>query len=168
LKRGTLALPAAWPGWSDAGSLVIPVPLSAWRPPESAITVDGGAFAPKHELHVTVIGKTLGAAVRARIDGPELRDAFGSQRWRLRRSGWRVRLRKAGDDGDFKESIVEPVALPAMARVHAWLGERLGCTLPVPPPHVTLYVRGDPEGIGVPDAESCRRLRVGAPWRADD
>jgi hypothetical protein len=34
----------------------------------------------------------------------------------------------------------------------------------VPPPHVTLYVRGDAEGIGVPDEASLARSRCGE-WR---
>jgi len=160
--RGAIALPAAWPGWSESGALVAAIDPAAWAPPASPLVVDGEAFAPKHELHVTVVGKKLGEAVRALVDEAELRRAFGAQRWRLRRTGWRVRLRKQA-----KESIVEPVALPAMARFHAWLGARLGVALPVPPPHVTLYVRGDAEGVGVPDAETCARYRIGAPWRAD-
>jgi hypothetical protein len=52
-----------------------------------------------------------------------------------------------------------------MARFHAALGALLGRALPVPPPHVTLYVHGDAEGIGVPDAASLERYRVGAAWR---
>ena len=52
-----------------------------------------------------------------------------------------------------------------MARFHARLGGLLGESLPVPPPHVTLYVRGDAEGIGVPDDATLAACRVGAPWR---
>jgi hypothetical protein len=51
-----------------------------------------------------------------------------------------------------------------MARFHGWLGQALGRALPVPPPHVTLYVRGDAEGIGVPDEASLARYRCGE-WR---
>jgi hypothetical protein len=166
LSRGaTIELPSAWPGWSAADTLVIAIDPRAWAPPSRPVEHDGCAFAPKHELHVTVVGKALGAQVRAAIvagglDEAALRDAFEAQRWRLRRSGWRVHLRK----DDSVESIVEPIALPAMARFHGWLGRALGRALPVPPPHVTLYVRGDAEGIGVPDGAALARLRVGKPW----
>jgi hypothetical protein len=161
-----IELAPAWPGWSAANTLVIAIDPRAWAPPSQPVEHDGREFAPKHELHVTVVGKTLGAQARAAIaagdlDEPTLRRAFTAQRWRLRRSGWRVHLRK----DETVESIVEPVALPAMARFHAWLGRALGRSLPVPPPHVTLYVRGDAEGIGVPDAATLARLRAGTPWR---
>ena len=160
-----IALPAAWPGFDAAGAIAIPVDPACWAPPTSGCTVAGRIFSPKHELHVTVIGKALGLrlqdAMRAgRFDERAVQSAFASQRWRLRRSGWRLHLRKQA-----KESVIEPVALPAMARLHARLGALLGDTLPVPPPHVTLYVFGDAEGIGVPDATTLADYRVGAPWK---
>jgi hypothetical protein len=159
----------AWPGWSPTGTLVLAVDPARWAPPAAPFVIDDVVFAAKHELHVTVVGRALGAEVLAaiaegRIATGALRDAFAAQRWRLRRSGRRLRLRKlppAGGAGTVIESVIEPVALPAMARFHAWLGNALGRDLPVPPPHVTLYVRGDPEGIGVPDEASLARYRCG-------
>ena len=172
MKRGVVELPAAWPGWGANAAVVVAIDAMDWAPPREPCVVDGQAFAPKHELHVTVIGKALGAQLQAelaggRIDAAAVRSAFAGQRWRLRRSGWRIRLRKPADAAGKpqRESIIEPVALPAMARLHARLGRLLRRSLPVPPPHVTLYVRGDEEGIGVPDAATLARLRVGAPWR---
>jgi hypothetical protein len=164
-SRGTFALGSAWPGWGEAGTLVLPIDPRDWAPPARPLDVDGRVFVPKHELHVTVVGKALGARLREAIlgrgiDEAALRREWARQPWRLRRSGWRIRLRK-----EAAGSIIEPVALPAMARMHAWLGRALGEALPVPPPHVTLYVRGDAEGIGVPDAATLARLRVGTPWR---
>jgi hypothetical protein len=154
-----------WPGWSPAGTLALAVDPARWAPPAAALVIDAVAFAPKRELHVTLVGRALGAEVLAAIDAgriaaPSLRAAFAAQRWRLRRSGHRLRLRKAPGI----ESVIEPVAMPAMARLHAWLGRALGRALPVPPPHVTLYVRGDPEGIGVPDQATLARYRCGGSW----
>jgi hypothetical protein len=172
--RPTLELPATWPGLADAGTLVLPLDPAHWPPPAAPLCVGTLAFAPKHELHVTVVGKALGADLHAalaegRFGESALRRAFEGQRWRLRRSGWRIHLRKPADrEGESaKESVVEPVALPAMARFHAALSRLLGVALPTPPPHVTLYVHGDAEGIGVPDAATLQRYRVGPPWRAD-
>jgi hypothetical protein len=141
-----------------------------WAPPAAALAIDDAVFAPKLELHVTIVGRALGAEVLAaigagRIAAPALRAAFAAQRWRLRRSGLCLRLRKPAPAQGI-ESVIEPVALPAMARFHAWLGRALGRGLPVPPPHVTLYVRGDPEGIGVPDAASLARYRCGDAWES--
>jgi hypothetical protein len=158
----------AWPGWSPGGTLVLPLDPARWAPPTAALAIDDVVFAPKRELHVTLIGRALGAEVLAeiaagRLAAPELQDAFAAQRWRLRRSGLRLRLRKPPPEQGI-ESLIEPVAMPAMARWHAWLGGALGRSLPVPPPHVTLYVRGDPDGIGVPDEASLARYRCGALW----
>jgi hypothetical protein len=168
LSGDTIELAGSFPGWGAADTLVIAIDPRAWAPPAHAIEHDGRAFAPKHELHVTVVGKALGSQLRAAIaaggiDEAGLQRAFGAGRWRLRRSGRRVHLRKPAPEAAV-ESIIEPVALPAMARWHAWLGRALGRALPVPPPHVTLYVRGDAEGIGVPDAATLARLRVGS-WK---
>jgi hypothetical protein len=159
----------SWPGWSKTGTLVLAVDPARWAPPAAPVAITDVVFAPKRELHVTVVGRALGAEVLAaiadgRIAAAELRAAFAAQRWRLRRSGLCLRLRKPSP-GQVVESVIEPVAMPAMARFHAWLGKALGRELPVPPPHVTLYVRGDPAGIGVPDAATLARLRVGEPWR---
>jgi hypothetical protein len=160
-----------WPGWAAADTLLLPVDPAAWSPPAMPIEHAGLAFAPKHELHVTVVGKALGARLRhaittGHLDEADVRAAFETQPWRARRSGWRVHLRKPGEDGAApKESIVELLAMPAMARFHSALARLLDQAAQVPPPHVTLYVRGDSEGIGVPDAETLARLRVGAPWR---
>jgi hypothetical protein len=161
---GRIELASAWPGWTGAGTLLIAIDAALWAPPSSPLELDGRVFAPKLELHVTVVGKRLGAEVLAaiearRVDPDALRRDFTGQRWRLRRSGRRVHLRKPAPD-DAVESIIEPVALPAMARFHARLGEMLGRALPVPPPHVTLFVRGDAEGIGVPDRATLEQLRV--------
>ena len=47
--------------------------------------------------------------------------------------------------------------------MHAFRGElarQLGSTFAAPVPHVTHYVRGDPNGIGVPDVRALASLRV--------
>ena len=101
------------------------------------------------------------------LDEATLEAAFAEAGpWRLRRSGWWLPLRRAAADKPAAASVIEPVALPAMARFHARLGSAIGRTLPVPPPHVTVFVEGDAEGIGAPDAASLARLRDGPAVRA--
>jgi hypothetical protein len=169
-----IALPRAWPGWTDIGTVIVPIDPAAWPPPARHTTHLGRTYVPKHELHVTVIGRALGAALQAaiasgRVRDSQLADAFApAGPWRLRRSGWRIALRKAAPDQSVVESVIEPVALPAMARFHRRLGTVLGRELPVPPPHVTLHVAGDADGIGVPDEATLARLRQGDAWRATD
>jgi hypothetical protein len=94
--------------------VVLPIDASRWAPPVTPIRHGGRDFLPKRELHVTVIGKALGADVQAaladaRLDAGALRAAFARGPWRARRSGWRLHLRKAKDTGA-AESIVELLA----------------------------------------------------------
>lgn len=172
MRGRPIELDATWPGLRIDSSVVIPIDPRAWPPPTRAIEHAGIVFDPKPELHVTVIGRALGAAVREAIAAGALgegavRAAFETGRWRLRRSDWRGHLhRDASADKVAADAIVEPVALPAMARFHARLAALLGRPLPVPPPHVTLFVAGAREGIGVPDPATGAALRRGLPWRS--
>jgi hypothetical protein len=153
-----------WPHWTDTGTLLLAIAPDAWRPPSRGVRVDGIDFAPKAELHVTIVGRVLGGEARAAIVGDvavaaAIDEAITSLdwSWTRRRTWWLLNKH----DGLFeKTSIVETIALPAMREFHARLGTLLGRALPVPPPHVTLHVAGDAEGIGVPDEEAWRRYVV--------
>jgi hypothetical protein len=154
------------PRWSDAETLLLAIPPQAWRPPSRGVRADGIEFAPKTELHVTIVGRALGAQAHAAMAAdPALAAAIDATvssfdwSWTRDRAWWLLRKRDGGAD---KASIVETVAMPAMSAFHARLGTLLGRTLPVPPPHVTLYVAGDTEGIGVPDDAAWRRYVVRA------
>ena len=170
--HGDLLLPGAWPGFSAGGAVVIAIDPARWPPPAQPLILAARAYDPKHELHLTVIGRALGQALRAAVasgglDEAVLRQAFEAGPWRLRRSGWWLPLRReATAEKPAAASVIEPVALPAMARFHTRLSAATGRQLPVPPPHVTLFVEGDAEGIGVPDASTLAQLRDGAAVRA--
>ena len=150
--------------WSDAGTLLLAIAPDAWRPPSRGVRVDEIDFAPKTELHATIVGRGLGAEVRAAMAGDDALEsaidaAMASLDWSwIRRRAWWLLCKRDGRAA--KASIVETIELPAMHGFHARLGTLLGRALPVPPPHVTLYVAGDPEGIGVPDGEAWRRYVV--------
>lgn len=152
---------------SPQHTLVLPIPRRAWPPPSQPVRLDGLVFAPKRELHITLIGSALGRALRAAVAGPSLdaaiAAAFAAQDWRFTRNGRLFRLQKSSG-GDSREptvgSIIELVDLPAMAPFHAALSRLLGQALPVPPAHVTLYTQGAATGIGVPSAEALRALTV--------
>jgi hypothetical protein len=50
--------------------------------------------------------------------------------------------------------------MPAFAPYRVAVGELLGELLPEPPAHVTLYVAGDPVGIGIDSPSDFERLRL--------
>lgn len=160
----TPAAGSAAPQWTPAGTLLLRIDPAAWPPPRHGLRLDGVDFAPKPELHATIVGRALGARLQAAMAA----DAALAARvealriaceWSWTRCGEWWLLRKA-EGATTKASIVERIVLPAMARFHARAGALLGQALPVPPPHVTLYTAGDAEGIGVPDAAAWERHAV--------
>ena len=89
--------------------------------------------------------------------------ALAAQDWRFTRTGRRWLLRKpfvADGRVQLAHSVIERVELPAMASFHRVLGCLLGRELPAPPPHVTLYVAGQPHGIGVSSEARLRAFAV--------
>lgn len=152
-----------WPGFTPERTLVLPVARDA-RARDHAVVLDEARFEPKAELHVTVVGRTLGARIaQALADGTlqeaALASAFEALDWSWSDTGAYVWLRKDKPEGR-AESVVELIEMPAMAAFHFALGRKLGERLPVPPAHVTRWVRGNPEGIGVPDEDTLRALTV--------
>lgn len=152
----------------DGGdSLVLPIAPDCWVPPRAGVEIDGIGFTPKSELHITLIGNRLGRELRAMFATPWLAATVGAaldaQDWRFTRDRRHWLLRKPFlEDGRLRvaHAIIERVELPAMAPFHRELGRLLGRQLPVPPPHVTLYVAGRPEGIGISSAARLRAFVV--------
>ena len=151
--------PGSAPGWTAAGTLLLPIAATAWPLPATPLSLDGIAFIPKRELHVTVVGRALGAELHE----AGLRDAVVSActplDWRFVRCGHWLRL-QARAGGRRRHSIIERIELPALGILYATLGALLGRQPPVPPAHVTLYTAGDEQGIGVPDAAALARRTV--------
>ncbi|RZA32658.1 MAG: hypothetical protein EOP92_24910 [Lysobacteraceae bacterium] len=154
---------ARWPGWSAERTLVLPVPEAAWAPPRGGVTLDGVAFEPKRELHVTLasgaLGRELHVAMRGRALERATRAAFEAQDWSFTRAGRWLLLRKPAGDArrpGAVHSIIECIDMPALAPFHATLGNLLGRELALPPPHVTLFTARKAEGLGVASARQLR------------
>ena len=145
-------------------SLMLPIPRSRWAPPDAPVTVDGIALAPKAELHITLIGRRLANELRTTFDttflDTAIATAFDACDWTFTRTGRYLLLRKPIPGQAVAHSIIERVELPAMAPFHRHLGRLLGRELPVPPPHVTLYVAGRDRGIGVASDAALRALQL--------
>ena len=155
------------PRLSAQHTLVLPIAKRTWPPPAAAVRVHGLLFAPKRELHITVIGSALGRELQAAWAADALHEAIGAalfaQDWRFERSGRLLQLgRPAAEGGATRTTgaIIELVDLPAMAPFHAALGRLLGRDLPVPPAHVTLYTHGSATGIGIASDAALRALTV--------
>jgi hypothetical protein len=138
--------------------LLLQVPRSAWAPSATPVRLrEGIELDPKSELHITLFGRDLGTELRRSLGDAFLDDALhamiGQGDWRFERESRWLLLRKRDHGGDggmrMRHSLIELVGLPAMAPLHRALGRLLGRQLPVPPPHVTLYVAGGDRGIGL-------------------
>jgi hypothetical protein len=149
-----------WPGFGPGGTVVVPVATATWAPPAVGVVLAGVAFAPKRELHVTVVGTALGARVRAALHEADVAALFAPLDWTFRRTHRLLHVRRTVA-GVTEQTLIERIEQPAMAAFHAALSRALGEALPVPPPHVTLYVHGTNEGIGIPDEPSLARWTVG-------
>ena len=147
-------------------TLVLPIAPERWPPPRAAVTIDGAQLEPKPELHVTLVGRALGAELRATFgvrDDALVEAARNAHDWRFERTHRFLLLRKplAGDgQAADARSLIELIDLPAMAPFHRALGRLLGRQLPVPPPHVTLYTTGRAQGIGVSSPARLRAFTV--------
>ena len=152
-------MPVPIPAWTDAGTLLLPVPATTWPPPSMPLRLDGIAFVPKRELHVTLVGRALGAELGESGLREAVASASAALDWRFSRGGRWLRLHKRAE-GRRRDAIIELIELPAMAALYARLAAMLGRAPPVPPAHVTLYTGGDDQGIGLPDAATLARCTV--------
>jgi len=153
-RRNASVKSTPWPGLTARRTLVLPVPRREWALPSDARIIDGMAFVPKRELHITVAGREAVATVE-RVHGKAcveavLREAFAVCDWRYRRTHRYLRLRRPQPPAPDAGSIIEPLDLPGLAEFYRALAAA-GCDLPVPPAHVTLWTHARPRGIGVAD-----------------
>jgi hypothetical protein len=149
-----------WPGFSARGSLLLPLEDAAFADLVERMHVDGVGLQRKGEFHVTLLDRALGAragdsgAAAARL--PAL---FSGLDWRWRATGERWLLREVQPAG-CRYSVVELLEMPAFAAFRRGVGDLLGEALPAAPAHVTLYVAGDPLGVGLASQAQFERLRL--------
>src|SRR5690606_28608193 len=127
-------------------SRVLPIPPERWAPPAAPLRVDGLVLQPKPELHITLVGNALGRELHHVFGdrtGYLVDEAVAALEWNWTRTGERLLLRRTtGRPGEqvTAHSVIERIRLPAMRQLHRSLGRLLGRELPLPPPHVTLFV----------------------------
>ena len=152
-----------WPGFTARGSLLLPLPEAATLAPAPSLELEGLSLARKLEFHVTLLDRALGARLHAPAPGgapsARLPALFAALDWRWRATGERWLLVEARPEGA-SHSVVHLLDMPALAQFRAQAGELLGEALSATPAHVTLYVAGDPIGIGIASHADFERLRL--------
>lgn len=161
-SRGAQA--ALLPAFAATGALLLPLDAAAMQPPMAPrVRIGGHWLRRKDEFHVTILGRALGPRLRALFDEPALQLALASLDWRVQRLhayDFLGKLKPALHGAVPCYSVIEHVRVPGMADLHAMLATRVVDVPPCPPPHVTHYVLGDANGIGVPDQASLAAYRI--------
>lgn len=147
-----------WPGFHPDGGLLLPISQSAWKPAVQHLDIDDIRFQAKGELHITLLNRACGHAMRDVLGEAAVRAAFEALDWTPTRSGdglWLNKIKQRENDHDIPcASLIECLELPALAKFRQHLAEQSGLQLPQVLPHVTLFTHGDAAGIGLPDLAS--------------
>jgi len=130
------------------------------------LLIDGRSLQRKPEFHLTVIGSRLGRRLLAWIDAGRLDEAalaalFEAGDWSLRpRPRCYLLSRPAAGRGGRQVSVVQMVDVPQLAAFYRQLRRLLprSAAVPTPPPHITLYTRNGPQGIGLRSEQALRAL----------
>lgn len=153
----------AWPGLGAGRALVLPLqPELMATPFGEHCQIDGVRLARKREFHVTLLDRQMVRAA-ASLGEAQLRTLYGTLQWTPQRTGRYALLHEVKRTGTgLLEcwSLIEHLILPAMHAFRMALTQALGPVFDDPVPHVTHFVHGDPNGIGVPHARALERLLV--------
>jgi len=151
-------LTPGWPGRSESGSVLVPLPAVIPCMPGEPLFLNGLAFHAKDELHLTVLSTREAEALAARLPEWAWREAFEAEVWEMKHSVRAVLLHEHKPTGD-EYSLITPVDCPALNRFRTRLATDAGLELPATLPHVTLWIRPFGRGIGLSSLaqyESCR------------
>lgn len=153
-----------WPGFNEKGNVIIGLADDTLRLEKNNIDMFGETFSPKEELHVTLIGSSLGLIIRDNIQLQQLSNRllekiFEEIDWSFKQTG-PVHLLSRLAEGGVEESIILLIDMPGVETFYEQLTS-LGLiepNTPVPPAHITLYTRNCPLGIGVPNDDVLNTL----------
>ncbi len=120
-------------------------------------------FAPKKELHLTVLGFKIGgeikkllkkspeklAVLKDLINGTDWRFTVGSQRWWIEKDYKSIDLKTKVENIEHRESYIQTVNIPCLVDFYHKLNELFKQDIPftAPPAHVTLFTKGDAIGV---------------------
>ncbi len=137
--------PCLWPGRSDTGSVLLPVPVP---PPPDVLALPEGIFERKHEFHLTLLSSREAAQLATQLPETHWRAAFEQLDWSCALMPKRSLLAERHVEGD-RMSVIAWAQCPALNAFRARLAQESGVELPATLPHVTLYTVGSKRGIGL-------------------
>lgn len=103
-------------------------------------------YTEKGEPHVTIVGRKIGAKLFEIGAGDMALERAHETNWHVIDLPIYHVIRKLGE----KSSLIQMARVPELYAFYDTLAYDTGLSLNVPPPpHITLFTRGDPEGIGL-------------------
>ena len=155
-----------WPGFNEMGTVIIPLNPDTFCVAKYDVTVLDKIFKPKQEIHVTLIGKQLGALILAKmiVDHTieeKLKTIFDGIDWSYRPiNPGHLLERTKGEVA--QKSIILLLEMPGVDEYYDRLKSQglIESEVLTPPPHVTLYTHNCLRGIGVKNNDDLNRLAV--------
>lgn len=150
-----------WPGFTARGGLLLPLDAAGFLSADMPLRLrlDGHVLERKRELHLTLLDRRQGEALRERLGEARIREAWEALPWAPQGTRCHALLHACKDEreGPLQAwSVIEHLHEPALSAFRHRLAAASGLALDSGVPHVTLYVAGDPEGIGLPDIPAYR------------
>jgi len=141
-------------------------------------SVEGiNGFVRKTEVHITVFGFSTGKKLKKLLKGADSSEKMRRLRKLITKTDWsfsflpkrfHIRKKYEGDGGEeeTRESVIQMIDLPGLEGFYQTLNAIFGTDFAFPPPHVTLFVKGDnPKtskmGIGLYSSEDLAKYTVG-------
>jgi hypothetical protein len=155
-----------WPGINIKGTVLIKLAYETFHLSKTLVLIDGIYFAPKDELHITLVGEEVGTILQNKIKqvpktSELLEHVFNDIDWSFKRSG-PVHILSRPNKNIVQKSVIMLIDMPGVARFYQQLKllELIPDETAIPPAHVTLYTHNCPLGIGVPSEETLRSISV--------
>jgi hypothetical protein len=145
-----------WPGINTKGTVLIKLAYETFHLSKVLVLIDNIYYAPKDELHVTLLGEKVGTILQNQIKqvpktSELLEHIFDDIDWSFKRSG-PIHILSRVNKNTVQKSVIMLIDMPGMATFYQQLKllELIPDETTIPPAHVTLYTHNCPLGIGVP------------------
>lgn len=127
----------------------------------------------KEEFHITVIGFRVGKQIKEMYATLQIENRIAiengirtfanSINWEFTPGGQRAlyiekKYKNKQGGFDLRKSIIHLLEMPAVQDFYKELNDVFGTTFDIPPPHVTLFVGEDGQGIGIDSEKVLREL----------
>jgi hypothetical protein len=151
----------------EDGFLLVQLDPAEYGYIDQEVRYQGKNFAPKDELHITILSQDAAEIVAEHMqqgaeDSAAIHELIDSVRWSYRKQETYHHIKDGAE-----ETIIQMVEMPELRSFFQELSRIVGKGLVLPPVHVTLYMLNSEKGIGLSSHEVLQRLSQGEIRRED-